>query len=182
MANESTVISRQAATGTATVVVACKLPNGLHLQHCKMIQVEEASPSGFHKVDRSIRIGPVYTLRGPRLPTGMAPSFPVIGGYAITPGIPKDFWDEWVKQNKDADYLALGEEHKRVGMMPTVFAADSAARIESMCREFSKMRSGMEPLDPEVDRNGRPLDPRFPRAQRDKAGRIGAITTMDQED
>jgi len=179
MANNDQTVQRQAATGTTTVFVACNLPNGLQLQHCREIEVEEASPSGHHKVKRFIKVGKIYTVRGPRIPTGVAPSFPIVGGYAITPGIPKDFWDEWVRQNHDADYLALGDEHKNKA--PSLFAAENASGIEGRARGYAKARSGLEPLDPEMDAGGRPQDPRFPRAQRDKAGRIGAITTMEQD-
>jgi hypothetical protein len=59
---------------TDAVTIACKLPNGLVLR---------LSAAGR-------RTGPRYVVKGSE------------GGYALTEGIPKDFWERWLRQNKDA--------------------------------------------------------------------------------
>ncbi|WP_432784686.1 hypothetical protein AAEX37_01961 [Oligella sp. MSHR50489EDL] len=62
-----------------TVVVGCKLPNGI------IMQVGEQS----------------HVIKGFNHSA-------VIGGHGITEDVPKDLWDAWLKENKDRDLCKNG--------------------------------------------------------------------------
>jgi len=107
--------------------------------------------------------GKVYHLFGPELPRGGLPEGftpPIIvGGYALTPGIPADFWNTWIEQNKLADYFRPpdGAEHGMVFAYATTESARDAAK------EQKGLKSGLEPLSTAVDKDGKFTDPRAPR-------------------
>ena len=65
------------------IVVACKLPNGLHLD-----------------VPGKGRV----TLKGVALPFGVAPEAPMPGGYTLTQ-VDEEFWQAWVKNHADSDIV-----------------------------------------------------------------------------
>jgi len=72
------------------------------------------------------------------------------GGYAITRGIPADFWEKWAEQNKLADFFVPpdGCEHG------AIFAYPDLDDVISAAREQEKYLTGMEPLSTDVDKNG----------------------------
>lgn len=168
MANEDQKIERQASKG-ATVTVACKIPNGLKLEVFEEREVHEPLFGGGTKLvkrfERTGKPGTFYTVRGPRLPFGVPPTFPIVGGFALTPGIPKDFWDKYCEQNQDSDAIRNG----------LLFAHESLDKVQGRCREFRGNKSGLEPLDPEA--TGKDRDPRVPRAQ----GNVSGITKAKKE-
>ena len=83
------------------------------------------------------------------------------GGFALTHGIPAEFWETWLEQNKLADYVKNN----------MIFALDRAgARDKS--RELGELKSGMEPLSREVDAQGRMLDRRMPKPSTSSVARI----------
>ena len=117
MANENTF-------GTEMITVACKLPNGLHLDLSKDGQRTR------------------FTLRGNALPRGAdrddSKEYPrVIGGFALTE-IPKLFWDAWFATHKEIPAVRNG----------LIFARAKPADTAAMAAEKAELRSGMEPLDP----------------------------------
>jgi hypothetical protein len=52
--------------------------------------------------------------------------------------VPKDFWDEWVKKNKDLAFVREG----------LIFAQPNAASAEAVKREREDLKTKLEPLDP----------------------------------
>lgn len=125
-----------------TVTVACKLPHGLVLRLMNKTTVPEGQRDGGTKnvpkwVPRPQ--SPTITLKGyldkyqPGLPPAARGS-----SYALTPGIDKDFFDEWLKQNHDLDAVVNG----------LVFADEKLDAVEAMTREMADVRSGLEPIDP----------------------------------
>lgn len=64
-------------------MVACKLPNGLHLD-----------------VPGKGRV----TLKGVMLPFGIAPDAPMPGGYTLT-SVDEEFWQAWVARNAESDIV-----------------------------------------------------------------------------
>ena len=75
------------------------------------------------------------------------------GGYALTPGVPADFWNEWLKQNAETEMVLNGmikAQHDLESL-----AADAA--------EHADRDSGLGPLNPEMDAKGNPLDRRAPK-------------------
>ena len=124
-----------------TVTVACKIPMGMILQLQEFIEVYQPGPGGSRVVKEAVRTGPRYTVRGNRLPFGVIPDFQMTStnnGYALTPGIPKDFWDQWVEQNKMADYV----------VNKIIFAYEQLADVKACAEEHEKRKSGLEPIDP----------------------------------
>lgn len=100
-------------SGTDTVTVGCKLPHGLHLD---IVQIGE--PVARH------------TVKG-------ANSSALIGGFGITEGVPRAFWDRWMKQSKDLAMVKNG----------LVFAMESTASARDKAADGAAA-SGFERLDP----------------------------------
>lgn len=124
-----------------TVTIACKLPNGILLRLFNMTErAEQVLGGGSRKVKQAAQTDhPPVKIKGCAAPFGVA--IQTFGGYALTPGVSKEFWDEWCKQNHDSDLLknnllfAQGSEH---------FAADQG-------KEQAEVTSGLQPLNPDKD-------------------------------
>ena len=150
-----------------TVVVACKIPNGLVLQLQHPFEKFEDTREGPTKRTYNVFGGKRYVVRGPAYPVGTLPKgfaqykpAPMIeGGYALTRGIPKDFWEQWLKQNEQADFVIPpdGAEH---GM---IFAYDDLDDVVAAAREQEELLSGLEPLSTDEDAQGRLTDRRVPK-------------------
>lgn len=113
------------------VMVACKLPNGVHLD----IQTKEG---GRKRV----------TVQGSAQKVGTDVKAPgdmkvLVGGYALTP-VPKEHWDEWLKLNSKLSIVT--------GNM--IFAQPNKASAESKAKEQGEIRSGFEPLVPDDKKTG----------------------------
>jgi hypothetical protein len=61
----------------------------------------------------------------------------IVGGYALTPGVPRDFWDRWLAQNKAMPYVTNG----------IIFAHATADGVRSKARDGAKIQTGLEPID-----------------------------------
>src|SRR5260221_4670944 len=134
---EDARVTTRSATGT--VVVGCKLPNGLILQLSQFEANTEPVMGGGHRdIQTGRKVGEKYTVRGPAVKWGDIPRFLMVGGYALTSGIPEDFWNEWVKQNNDSDIVRRG----------LVVAFPKMEDVEAKCRENEKKLTGLEPIDP----------------------------------
>lgn len=147
-----------------TVVVACKIPNGLMLQLQRPVQRMEDARGGPEPRTYNAFHGRRYFVHGPARPVGTLPKgFPqaplIEGGYAITRGVPIEFWEQWLEQNKKASYVVApeGAEHGMIFAYPDLDDTVSAAR------EQAKLLSGMEPLSTDLDKDGRLTDPRAPK-------------------
>lgn len=126
---------------TRTVTVACKLPNGITMQLFDWVDVPQPGPGGIRMVKESVRVGQRYIINGNRFPYGKMPDFAITdayNGYGLTPNIPKEFWDKWLEQNKDADYV----KNK------LIFAHERQIDAIAEANENRKRRSGLEPIDP----------------------------------
>src|SRR5215469_7005941 len=102
------------------VTVACKLPNGVHLD----LRNEAGRPIA--------RV----TLKGFAFPreAGFIPDYAVAGGYALTAGVPKSFWEQWLKQNAGLDLVTKG----------FVFASSRYDRVRDQAKEREDLKSGLE--------------------------------------
>jgi hypothetical protein len=123
---------------TDTVTVACKLPNGLRLRIFKMREISEQAPGGPRTIEQSFQVGPTIVVRGPALPFGVVPSELIIGGYALTKDVPRDFWETWLEQNVDLDCVQKG----------LIFARKNTDDAVAKAKDRSTIKSGLEPLDP----------------------------------
>jgi hypothetical protein len=132
------------AGSSETVTVACKLPNGLTMRLFHAVSVDYPLLGGgrrteneFHEIPDS----PRYTLNGWSHDQKVAPEYTIIGGaggFALTHGIPKDFWEVWLKQNEKSDVVRKG----------LIFAHVREANTIAEAREKKELRSGFERIDP----------------------------------
>lgn len=132
---------------TGTVIVASKIPQRLDLQLCEP-RIEERR----HRETRwtetvMAKIGPMVRIEGTAYPRGTQPEGfrdppQKIDGYALTPGVDAEWWEEWAEQNKDSPFIKNG----------LIFAVRSVNDVRSRARqEFSKLRSGLDPMRPDDD-------------------------------
>jgi hypothetical protein len=131
------------ATGTETVTVACKVPNGLILRVYDKVDGEEPIYGGGSKrIDQFYQTGESIVLRGSSLDpidlkSGNLPLYPHVGGFALTAGVPKAFWEKWKEQNADHPVLKNN----------LVFAADGTDKASGEARDKVDVKSGMEGID-----------------------------------
>lgn len=141
-----------------TVVVACKMPNGIVLQNTHMEPYREAVPGGFRESKRAIREPETYVLNGSALKPEIIQSgdlpYAVVHGAALTHGVPREFWERWLHANAGSD---LVKRH-------VVFAHKSEASVRAMAKEFSGSKTGLEPIDPDPAALNRRVQP--PRGMR----------------
>lgn len=138
---EQTKVETRAPSGFVTV--ACKLGVAwIDLQLSEERAVWENTQSGPREVKQYAATGPIHRIRGTAYPRGEAPDdFPekprMVLGYALTPNIPREFWDRWVKQHAKAPYVMSG----------MIYAFESTQDITAKAREMEGVASGMEPLE-----------------------------------
>lgn len=160
-----------------TVCVACKIPNGLVLQLQTPMKKSQPGIAGPQTEVVNVFGGQRYIVRGPAFPVGTLPKnfqkyrpTPHLeGGYAITRGIPKDFWEQWLEQNKLADYV-LAPEGAEHGM---IFAYDDIDSVAAAAREQEGLLSGLEPISTDEDAQGRLTDRRVPKPITDSLAGLG---------
>ncbi len=163
-----------------SVTIACKLPNGMLLQLFDIREVTETGPGGYRHTHKlaTPRREEQYVVRG----TGEFRGFDskkahdLVAGYALTHGIPKKFWDAWVKQT--GQYLdAVTNRFIFAYAKP----ADAAAAAKDVGSDRTQ-RTGFEPLDPSgIGNNGRVVvrDPRL----RDVVGKgVSPPTSFERND
>lgn len=122
-----------------TVTIACKLPHGLRLRlHDWAKGSEPVMGGGTREFKIAVPLnGPEVVINGFSHPQNAAPSAQMVGGFALTPNVDKDFWDKWLSQNKDADYV---KNH-------LIFAHEKSNSAEAEAKEKKDIKSGLERLD-----------------------------------
>jgi hypothetical protein len=121
-----------------TVLVCCKLPNGLILEIDELHHEVPALGGGTKEILVWKPSGKKVVIAGanaahPRSPRpGRA-----VAGYGLTE-VPKDFWDEWVEQHKGFPPLING----------SLFAQTTTDRASGQMREHEAVKTGLERLDP----------------------------------
>lgn len=122
-----------------TVVVGCKLPNGIELRAYVMAEEMEAHPGGAHLVKKGRPVPGSFTVNGNSFPEGGAPrAARMEAGFALTYGVPKKLWEAWLADNKELPAVTNG----------LIFAHSSERSAIADSREKEKVRSGFERLDP----------------------------------
>lgn len=148
-------------SGTDTVVIACKIPNGLvmRLNRPTESRIPVLGRPGEFIIDRIARpdLNTQFTLAGPYRGDVVT----TVGGYALTTGIPRAFAEEWFKQNEEASFVTT----------KCVYMQDTEQRARDQAKEQAAVRSGYERMDisvSQVTRNGQIVtkqnDPRWPQA------------------
>lgn len=124
---------------SGTVTVACKLPNGLLLRVFQMVDSNEpVMGGGWRDVKRAEPFGEQVHIKGYALPANMQGIGLHVGGYALTPNVDADFWELWLNQNRDADYVRNG----------LIFAHEKKADAIAESKEKAQVWDGMGPLIP----------------------------------
>ena len=126
------------SSASDTVTVACKIPNGLILRVFKMVERPESGPLHSRTVKVAEQVGDQITIHGPAFPFGVNPSYMIIGGYALTPNVPREFFETWREQNMDSTFIKNN----------LVFGFESHDSAVGQAKEYEKQKSGMEPVDP----------------------------------
>jgi hypothetical protein len=126
---------------SATVTVACKIPNGIIMRIYDMVEAIEPSPMGGRTIKQARQVGGDIRIKGATTPTPNTMQYnQLMHGYGITQNVPKDVWEKWFKDNADSAIV----QNK------LIFAFDDPnqtfARASKQRREG--VRSGLEPLDP----------------------------------
>ena len=154
MSDASTATSpkiQRRATGTDTVTIACNLPNGHILQLYDIEEVESIMPNGRAIKENMATLNlehGQWALNGSkldmaRLQSGDMPDYRVIKGttpdcgYALTPGIPRDFAERWFEQNKRNPLVTL--KH--------IYMAGTEDRAVGQARDFKDFKSGFQGLN-----------------------------------
>lgn len=126
-------------TGTATVTVASKLPHGLMMKVYDMVEVDQlVMGGGMRRVKEARPREVTYRLNGNSVAQNRAPGCEIIGGFALTHGIPRDFWDMWLSQHKD--WMAV-----KNGL---IFAHDGLEDARAESTEKKDLRSNLERINP----------------------------------
>ena len=124
---------------TGTVVVACRLPNGLILRTFDMVETAEVGPQQTRMVKIARYSGKQFKINGNSFAQNKAPKFGQLDnhGYALTYGVPADLWTEWKAQNHDAEVLLRGH----------IFAHGEEKSVRAEATEKKDVKTGMERLD-----------------------------------
>jgi hypothetical protein len=125
--------------GATHVTVHSKLPNGIILQ--LSVQEDRLEPTlgvgtRMYKAWVKDPMSERYTVPGTALAVGQVPAHRIIGGYATLAGVPVDFWETWLEQNKDSDIV---RRH-------LIFASRQDGDGDAQARDGESLRTGLEPL------------------------------------
>lgn len=156
--NEPRRKPRPVSRAPDTVYVGCKLPNGLILQNFRTEEYQEqVMGGGTRTARRAVRLEETYKLSGnaidiAKMALGEVPNL-IIAGSAITSGIPRDFWLEWERTNRHSHLIKGG----------LVWSENTEAGARKHAIEVAKLRTGLEPIDPNAPNAA---DPSVRRIQR----------------
>ena len=118
---------------TETVIVGCKLPHGIILELGYIL-----GKGG------EVTRGPKYqsfVIKGTNEGRQFKGEKATAGEWALTPNVPKDFWDEWLKKNGELGYVKAD----------LIFAMPEAKSAATVVREREALTTKLEPLDPKGD-------------------------------
>ena len=127
-----------------TVMVACALPHGFRMQLQERVTFPAPSREDpTRKEEISRYAGKTIVINGPapnrdarRVENGAV--VPASGGYALTPGVDKDFYEKWREQMKDWPPLVAGQ----------VFAHEREDTAKGQAKAGQSGPSGFEPYNP----------------------------------
>lgn len=130
-------------TPRPTVMVGCKLPNGLILRIFDMVPHVERGTNGVSTTTNIARLHcPPIVIKGNRVDPDADPeTLPLIrSNYALTE-VDADFMDRWMHDNEDSDIVKNN----------LVFIASDQREAEAIAKDHKSVRSGMEPLKQDGD-------------------------------
>jgi hypothetical protein len=125
----------------ATVTVASKLPMDFVLKLYTWATRSELVMGGGTRevrVAEAARGAKHFVVQGNSWAQNKGAHQQIVGGFAITHGIPKAFWEQWIEQNRESDIVVNG----------MLFAHGETASTIAEAKEKEKEKSGLERLDP----------------------------------
>ena len=135
------------ATGTDVVTVYCRHNPGLILRVGEFAERHEAANIHARTVKEWQQTGS-FTVAGPARRMGEDAAAQVVGGYAVTHGVPKDLWDKWLSDN----------EKSAMVQNKVIFAHEKSSYGDGQATEQKGVRTGMEPLAQKKDPRARGFD------------------------
>jgi hypothetical protein len=126
-----------------TVTICSKLPMQYILQlHAPVERVIQAHGGTvretIHLPRNSTPSKPTrFIIEGCSFAQNKGPHQQIQNGYAITHGIPKDFWDEWLSQYKEMDIVKNG----------FIFAHKESNSVTQHTKDMANEASGFERID-----------------------------------
>ncbi len=132
-------VEREVITGTDTVTVICKIPQGILLQLHDLREVNEVSMGGTRTVKQFFPVGEPFKINGPAQEQNKGPRCRVASGFALTEDVPSDLWELWMEQT--------GKYHPAVinGLLQ---GFSNTGKSLGAAKEFRKERTGLERLNP----------------------------------
>lgn len=154
---------RQAESAGAKVTVACKLPAGIRLRNFKMVPHREpVLGGGFRETEIAEPVGEDILINGTAVSFGLAPRHTVVAGFAITEGVDKECWDNWLAANTASAMVRNG----------LIFAYERSDAVLDEAKNRRDVRSNLEPFVPSED----PAKQRDPRAPRRSSQNLTEVT------
>ena len=142
---KAVVRNDEPASGTDTVTIGCKWPNGIVMRLYDILEEEINIQGRMVKENHAVLNPdyPEYVLNGfsidlEKMAGGIPPEHQIVGGYGLTHGIPRDFAEKWFEQNRQSSMV----KNK------LVFMASSEQNARSQARDQASLKSGIEPIDP----------------------------------
>lgn len=123
---------------TATVVVACKIPQGMRCRLHEFHKITETTMGGTRTVKQAFATNKEFVVHGPAHAQNEGPRHLTVGGYALTRGVDKSLWDAWYEQNLELDAVQRN----------LIFAYESADKTEDAAKEGKKLKTGLERVNP----------------------------------
>lgn len=123
---------------TATVTVACKIPQGLRCRLHEKRRVDEVTLGGTRTVEQFFATDKEFVVHGPAHGQNEGPRHLTVAGYAITRGIDKSLWDAWYEQNLELDAVQRN----------LIFAYESTDKAKDAAKEGRTIKTGLERLNP----------------------------------
>jgi len=160
--NRGAAATPGASSAGEKVTVFCKLPHGVRIRGYRMRKTSElVMGGGSRDVNVAEPTGQEALIFGVSKPFGGAAKTLVNeNGYAITTGIDKNLWDNWLEANRDSAMVRNN----------LIYAAADQADGEAWSDDHAETRSGLEPFAPVGD----------PRRPRPKSGIADAVPADEQ--
>jgi hypothetical protein len=126
------------ATGTATVVVACKVLNGMRCRIHEQKTITEVGLGVTRSVKQWVETDKEFVVAGPAHAQNEGPRHQISSGFALTYGVPKDLWDEWRRQNADLPAVKNG----------LILAYETPDKAMDAAKERKGLKTGLERVNP----------------------------------
>lgn len=109
------------------VTVACKLPHGIYLD----IYSDDVVPGAAPEILERMKINGTNSS-----------ALELVGGHALTLGVPRELWERWLKANTRKPFVKNG----------LVFAHSKVESVRAEAMDKRNTRTGFEGLNPDTDR------------------------------